>query len=222
LEIMALRVFGSGWGRTGTMSLKLALERLGFGPCHHMVEIFRRPDTAQLWIDAANGRPDWEAVFAGYGSMTDLPGAAYWRELAAYYPDAKIIHTMRDPDAWFDSTQATILSPESAANAPNPVLGAFFETMTRDFQGGMHDRKHMIDLFNRHNEAVLAAIPKERLLVFEVRQGWEPLCDFLGVAVPDGPFPRENTTEQFNARPRDAHGAPDRAAIESELKRGGR
>src|SRR5438874_1357902 len=102
---MALKVIGSGLGRTGTMSLKLALEQLGFGPCHHMVEMFKRPQSAALWIAAAEGKPDWDAIFEGYASMTDYPGVRYWRELIALFPDARVVHTIRDPDAWFESTQ---------------------------------------------------------------------------------------------------------------------
>ncbi|MEO5492979.1 MAG: sulfotransferase family protein [Sphingomonas sp.] len=115
---MALDVIGSGLGRTGTKSLQTALNMLGLGPCHHMVEVFAHPDSVALWIEAGKGRPDWDAIFAAYRSAVDYPGAAYWRELSAYYPDAKVIHTVRDPDLWFDSTQATIFAPDG------PVVGA--------------------------------------------------------------------------------------------------
>src|SRR5262249_30221032 len=121
-ERMALKVIGSGYGRTGTLSLKLALEQLGFGPCHHMLEVFPRPQTMPLWIDAARGKPDWEAIFDGFQSMVDHPGCKFWRELAAYYPDAKVIHTVRDPERWFASTQATIFSPQmNFESAPPPM-----------------------------------------------------------------------------------------------------
>ena len=99
---MALDVVGSGLGRTGTKSLQTALSMLGFGPCHHMVEVFKQPESLALWIEAGAGRPDWDAIFAGYRSMVDYPGAAYWRELAAYYPKAKVLHSVRDPDQWFE------------------------------------------------------------------------------------------------------------------------
>ena len=207
---MALKVIGSGLGRTGTMSLKLALEQLGFGPCHHMVEMFKRPQTAPLWIAAAEGRPDWDAIFEGYASMTDYPGVRYWRELISLYPDAKVVHTVRDPDAWFDSTQATIFAPNAlATGSPPPLLARFFETMTADIAEGMHDRAYMTAYMRRHDAEVLATVPKERLLVYEVKQGWAPLCAFLGVAEPAGPFPRENTREIFAARSHDDRGMPD-------------
>ena len=115
---MALKVIGSGLGRTGTMSLKLALEQLGLGPCHHMVEVFAHPESIPLWIAAGAGKPDWDAIFAGYQAMVDYPGCKFWRELMDYYPDAKVLHSLRDPDKWFDSTQATIFAPGSGAGAP--------------------------------------------------------------------------------------------------------
>jgi hypothetical protein len=211
---MALKVIGAGWGRTGTLSLKLALEQLGFGPCHHMVEMFRRPETAALWIAAHEGRPDWEAIFAGYSSMTDFPGVRYWRELVAYYPDAKVVLTLRDPDKWFESAQATILAPRGPARTPPPMLARFFETMLGDLPGGPNDRAATIDFFNRHNAEVMATVPKERLLVYEVKQGWEPLCKFLDAPVPEGPFPRENTREAFQARQVGADGMPDLSELD--------
>ncbi|MHB8530689.1 MAG: sulfotransferase family protein, partial [Caulobacteraceae bacterium] len=152
------------------------------------------------WIAAGEGRPDWEAIFAGYASMVDHPGCKFWRELADYYPDAKVIHSVRDPLGWFESTQATIFAPNSPAlGAPEPMR-AFFAMATSQYGGRLTDRDFMVDYFVRHTERVIAAIPKERLLVFEARQGWGPLCEFLGVPAPDTPFPRENTRDDFQAR----------------------
>ncbi|HEX4739349.1 MAG TPA: sulfotransferase [Allosphingosinicella sp.] len=195
---MALEVIGSGLGRTGTKSLQTALNRLGFGPCHHMVEVFMHPESMVLWIEAGAGRPDWDLIFRDYRSAVDYPGAAYWRPLADHYPGAKVINTMRDPDAWFDSTQATIFNPNRPPPAPGSMFAAFFQSFTGDMR--THDRAAMIDLFLRNTEAVKATIPPERLLVYEVREGWEPLCRFLGVSVPDEPFPAENSREEFIAR----------------------
>jgi hypothetical protein len=207
-----LKVIGSGLGRTGTFSTKLALEQLGFGPCHHMVEVFEHPHSVPLWIAAAQGRPDWDAMFDGYQSMVDHPGCQYWRELADYYPQAKVLHTVRDPQLWFESTQATIFSPTSPAiNAPEPMK-PFFKAIFDWYGGDMHDRDFMVDFFNRHTEQVKATIPADRLLVWDIAQGWGPLCAFLGVAVPDTPIPRENTREQFQAR------QASRAAAAAESK----
>ena len=197
---MALKVIGSGLGRTGTMSLKLALEKLGLNPCHHMVEVFAHPQSVPLWVEAGRGKPDWEAIFDGYQAMVDHPGCRFWRELMDYYPDAKVIHTVRDPDRWFDSTQATIFAPTSGAlNAPEPMK-AFFEMVMEEYEGRQHEREFMKAHFQAHTDNVLATVPPERLLVFEAGQGWEPLCAFLGVPGPATPYPRENSTADFQAR----------------------
>ena len=204
---MALKVVGSGLGRTGTKSLQSALNILGFGPCHHMVEVFAHPETMSLWVAAGCGKPDWEAIFAGYASMVDYPGAHYWRELAAYYPDAKVLHSVRDPDEWFDSTQATIFSPRSPALQPGPASD-FFTSFMGPMRAHLHDRAWMTDYFRRHTEAVKAAIPPERLLIYQAGQGWAPLCEFLRVGVPDVPYPSENSRAEFIARFRNPSTAP--------------
>jgi hypothetical protein len=194
-----LRVVGSGLGRTGTKSLQTALNTLGFGPCHHVVEVFAHPESVPWWIEAGAGKPDWDKIFAGYGSMVDHPGAHYWRELAAFYPDAKVIHTVRDPDRWFESTQATIFAPGGPATIDGP-LSAFFDSFLGEMRGRLHDRVSMVDYFRRHSEAVLSAIPPHRLLVYEAGQGWGPLCGFLGVPVPETPYPSENSRSDFMSR----------------------
>jgi len=216
---MALKVVGTGLGRTGTMSMKLALEQLGFGPCHHMVEVFMHPDSVPLWIAAGHGKPEWDKIFADYGSVVDYPGAAYWRELTAHYPDAKVLHTVRDPVSWFESTQATIFAPGSMSDSAPPHLQKFFSFVVRELGDKRHDREFMIDYFQRHTAEVVAAIPKDRLLVYESGQGWEPLCQFLGVPVPDTPFPRENSREQFQARVASHAGPPNADEIRAELDR---
>lgn len=198
---MSLKVIGAGFGRTGTLSLKLALEQLGFGPCYHMVEVFKNPQAVGWWIDAADGRPDWEKIYQGYSATVDWPNATFYAELADSYPDAKVILTERDPEAWFRSTQATIF-----AQAPPPTAGPFAEmyekVIARLFDGRMHDHDHVIDVYKRHNAEVRKRIPAERLLVYEVAQGWDPLCRFLGVPVPATPMPKVNSTEEFQANRR--------------------
>jgi len=207
-ETMALKIVGSGLGRTGTKAMKTALEQLGFGPCHHMVEVFAHPESVQLWVAAADGAPDWDLIFKDYVAMVDYPGCRYWRELADYYPDAKVLHQVRDPDSWFESTQATIFAPESFAASPPPPLKRFFETLTSGFGERLHDRAFMTDYFLRHTAEVERMIPKDRLLVYEVGEGWDRLCRFLGVSVPDGPFPNENSREAFRTRVRESAGLP--------------
>lgn len=207
---MALKIVGSGLGRTGTKSLQTALGVLGFGPCHHMVEVFAHPESVPLWIEAGQGRPNWDAIFAGYQSMVDYPGAHYWRELAAYYPDAKVLHSVRDPDKWFESTQATIFAPGGPTSTPSP-MSPFFDTFMSPMRDHLGDRAYMTDHFRRHSEEVKAAIAPERLLVYDVGQGWEPLCAFLDVPIPADPFPSENSRAAFIARVqalRDNQGRP--------------
>jgi hypothetical protein len=199
---MALDVIGSGLGRTSTKSMQTALTMLGFGPCHHMVEVFAHPESMALWVEAGAGRPDWDAIFKEYRSMVDYPGAAYWREIAAHYPDARVLHTQRDPDAWFVSTQATIFAPGSLALADGP-LAPFFNSLLNRVGGTsrerLHDRAFMTDYFRRNTQEVKATIPAERLLIYEAGEGWERLCGFLGVAVPEAPFPSENSRADFAA-----------------------
>ena len=199
---MALKVVGSGLGRTGTKSMQTALNMLGLGPCHHMVEVFAHPESRLLWIEASKGKPDWDAIFADYQSVVDYPGARYWREIAAHYPNAKVLHTVRDADQWFDSTQATIFAPDGPGTKPGPFQ-EFFDSVVSDFRDHMHDRAFMTDYFRRHTETVIRAIPKDRLLVYQVGDGWEPLCKFLGVKVPAEPFPSENSRADFISRLKD-------------------
>lgn len=219
---MPLEIIGAGLGRTGTLSLKLALEQIGFGPCYHMAELMMNPARAPLWVAAADGKPDWEAIFAGYASTTDYPACDFWRELATVYPNAKVILTLRDPVKWFESTQATVFSDGMTAMIKSQAaMVPFFErTVWKAFGNRIHDRAHMIDVFERHNEAVKAGIPKQRLLVYEVSQGWNPLCEFLGVDVPRTPFPKVNSREEMQARM--AAGPPDpskmREQVEQHLK----
>ncbi|MCB1489899.1 MAG: sulfotransferase family protein [Bauldia sp.] len=207
---MTLEVIGAGFGRTGTMSAKLALEELGLGPCFHMADFFRREDgevLKQKWERAAygDGSPDLDDLFDGYRSTVDFPGCVYWRQLADHYPEAKVLLTVRDPERWFASAKETIFNPASY-DPPLPERTdswgrMVYKLIVRDtFGGDTADRDHCIDVFNRHNAMVRATIPPERLLVYEVGEGWEPLSGFLGVPVPETPFPRENTTENFKAR----------------------
>ncbi len=207
---MALKVIGTGLGRTGTMSLKLALEQLGQGPCHHMVEVFMHPESVPLWVEAGRGHPDWDRIFNGYSSVVDHPGCRFWRELMAVYPDAKLIHTVRDPNKWFDSTQATIFAPGGGTDNPPEPMKDFFGMVMEEYEGRQHERDYMVEHFQRHTDDVLASVPPERLLVFEASQGWEPLCAFLGVPVPETPYPRENSTADFQARVATSAGDPTR------------
>lgn len=195
---MPLSVIGAGFGRTGTMSLKLGLEQLGFGPCYHMTEVFKNPEASRQWEAVADGQPpDWEEVFAGYRSSVDWPGASFYKQLADAYPQAKVILTLRDPDAWFDSTQATIFARHIPDDSQEPWERMALKVIADLFDRQMNDRKKLIEVYQRHNEAVQREIAPERLLIYEVSQGWTPLCEFLEIPVPAEPMPRVNTTNEF-------------------------
>lgn len=220
---MALKVIGAGLGRTGTLSLKLALEHLGLGPCYHMTEVIADlPRNVPLWIAAGRGAPDWEAVFAGFASTADYPGCMFWRQLVAAYPDAKVILTLRDPDKWFESASATVFSPEHRAMFEGePMMADFFAaTVFDDLEDRLGDRTRMVDYFNAWNQAVIAEVPPERLLVYRAGDGWEPLCAFLGVPVPPEPYPRVNSREEMVAKTDevDANGPPSPEVLSAAVR----
>jgi hypothetical protein len=196
---MAVKVIGAGVGRTGTHSLKQALEQLLGGRCHHMVEIIGDPPQAAAWTDAIEGREvDWQQVLDGYVAVVDWPGASFWREISAANPDALVLLSTRDPEAWYRSASDTIFNPVQSAP---PGLGEWFgETMPKLFDqrfcADLGNPAAMIEAFEAHNAAVRAAVPAERLLEWTVADGWEPICERLGVAVPADPFPVTNTTSE--------------------------
>ena len=201
---MTLKVIGAGFGRTGTLSLKHALEQLGFDRCYHMMEVNQQDGHHQIWSDAHHGKPvDWDALFEGYQSTVDWPSCNLWREQAAQYPEAKIILSLRDPDKWYDSVMNTIYLSSAAARDADQEKMQFFGKWVFDiiwdrvFDGRMDDRAHVIDVYNRHNQSVIDEVPSDRLLVFEASHGWNPLCTFLDVPVPDSDYPRVNSTEDF-------------------------
>lgn len=215
-----MQIVGAGFARTGTTSMKAALEQLGFGPVHHMSEVKAHPATVHDWLAIVEGRcRDWDRVLGRYRASLDWPAAVYWRELADHYPTAKVVLTVRDAGQWHDSMEKTVFRNVSSSrgimwhllpllsNLRSKDQGAFIR-MTRKtvlegvFGGQVADRARNIRIFEEHNAAVAAAIPADRLLTFDVRQGWEPLCEFLGVPVPDTPFPRLNDRESYRRQGR--------------------
>jgi hypothetical protein len=224
-----LAVIGAGLGRTGTLSLHAALERLGFALCDHMSENFEHPERFALWLEAVRrkraGEPiDWRPLFTGHRATVDWPGVYFWRELVAAHPAAKVILTVRDPERWYDSVRATIYAATQARTATpaarllsrlvslaDPRAGNGFRTVQETvwdgtMRGRFEDRDEAIRIFEEHNREVVATVSLERLLVFDVKEGWEPLCAFLGVPVPAGePFPRLNDAADFSRRQRDQH-----------------
>ena len=186
-----LRVIGAGFGRTGTMSLKFALETLGFGRCYHFTEMLKSRH-GRRWLEISEGAaPDWDSLFAGYQSTTDWPAASFYRELADAYPDSKVILTVRDPDDWYRSVTTTIYRLRSLLPAWMPGASTLCRLTDNvvwrgEFDGKIENREHAIARFEAHNAEVRRSIPEDRLLVFNVREGWEPLCGFLQAPVPDG------------------------------------
>jgi hypothetical protein len=200
---MTLQVIGAGFGRTGTLSLKQALEKLLGGPCYHMMECMARPEHAGLWR-AAERRENvsWDDLFGDFRATVDWPSTRFWRELSEAYPDAKVVLSLRDPERWYQSASETIfrvmntVMPEGVEPPENLIM---VQELIKQgtFDSRLDDREHAIEIYQAHNEAVKQAIDPARLLVFEARQGWPPLCEFLGVPIPDGDYPRVNTRDDF-------------------------
>lgn len=199
---MTLKVIGLGLGRTGTNSLRLALNQLGLGPCHHMEEVLENQSSmVPQWADAVNGKPDWPEIYKGYNSACDWPTAAFTTELYAAYPRAKYVLTIRSAESWLASFGETIYKFMGAKNqlpAEMMTWYAMAEGMLKksDFKLGMTDIELKL-AFAAHNDFVRATIPARQLLVFEVKQGWPSLCNFLNLPPPETPFPRSNDRTEF-------------------------
>jgi hypothetical protein len=201
-----MNVIGAGFGRTGTLSFQAALEQLGLGPSVHMLTLLEDQALTQRWLDAVDGVPGaLDAATEGFRSTVDWPGVYFWRELVERHPDAKVVLTVRDPEAWYESTRRTIYRVTLEAPEGPPPLLRMVRAMVWDgtFQGRFTDRDFAINVFERHIDEVRRAVPAGRLLEFEVKQGWGPLCDFLGVPVPDTEFPWLNDRAAFHARAAD-------------------
>ncbi|HLV81667.1 MAG TPA: sulfotransferase [Chthonomonadaceae bacterium] len=198
---MELRVVGAGMGRTGTHSLKLALERLLGAPCYHMVEVFQHPEHVSAWKDAAEGRmPDWRTLLDGYAAAVDWPAAAFWPELSAAFPEALVVLSVRDPEAWWQSAHQTIFQAIPTRDADSEWRQMIDAMMAHRFTPDLQDREACIAAFERNNAQVQKSVPPERLLVWRATDGWEPLCAALGLPVPPEPFPRTNTKEEWAER----------------------
>jgi hypothetical protein len=204
---LSIRVIGAGFGRTGTLSLKFALEKLGFDKCYHMMEVHLHPSHNRIWRDTAEGKmPDWQALFEGYQASVDWPSCNFWREQLQAFPDAKVILSRRDPQRWYQSVMNTIwLASKSRAESDDPVVRnsaamAFEVIWDPIFERRMDDKEWVISRYEAHNQAVIDEVPADKLLVYEPGEGWQPLCEFLEVEVPDEPYPKVNSTEDFKAQ----------------------
>jgi hypothetical protein len=197
---MSLRIVGAGLGRTGTLSLKVALEKLLGAPCYHMAELIAHPDHVAIWHAAARGEAvDWRALFSGYRAAVDWPAAAFWEEIAAAYPDALILLSVRDAESWWKSASTTIFP--TAQHAPDRAWRDMIDALfTNRFTRDLTDREACIAAYERHGAHVRAAAPRDRLVEWRPGDGWEPLCRALGIPAPAEPFPHTNTSEEFLAR----------------------
>ena len=206
-----MKIIGVGFGRTGTMSTWAALEHLGFKPCYHFLEVFKRPKHIQTWQAAADGEIiDWQAFFSGYKACLDYPVPAFYKQIIEAFPEAKVILNVRDPEKWYESTYETIYQgfamPDWLLNLLPPFRG--MKKMGNDttweglFHGKFEHREYAIRIFEEHIQEVQRVIPADKLLVFQVQDGWGPLCEFLGVAQPTKKFPHINdrkTTQRVYA-----------------------
>ncbi len=201
------------------MSLKAALEQLGFGPCYHMTEVFAHPEHTEFWVSAWRGEQvDWDGVLGDYEGAVDWPACTFYEELMERHPDAKVLLSVRDPERWYESVRNTIY--ELSVIVPRHPLYRIGYTLVSlvvfrgsrnvnladeiiwegTFDGRFEDEAHAIEVFRRHNAEVRHRVPAERLLVYDVKSGWGPLCDFLGVEESDEPFPHMNDTAQMRRR----------------------
>lgn len=207
---MTLQVIGAGFGRTGTLSMQQALNDLGFGPTYHMNDVFKNPSHAQLWLDYGDtGTANWDHMFEKYNATVDFPACCAWRELYDQYPDAKVVLTVRDPDRWWESVNG-VLYPARTLYAPWLLKAVPFTQRWTDmveslvwsgtFNDRFADQEYATQVFRDHIDEVQAYCDPDRLLVFEVAQGWEPLCEFLDVPVPAQPFPHLNDSATLKRR----------------------
>jgi hypothetical protein len=214
-----MKVIGAGFGRTGTTSLKAALEELGFGPSYSLTEVFAHPEHLGFWEAARRGEEvDWEEFLRDYRVAVDWPACSFYEELMQAFPEAPVILTVRDPEPWYESLRSTIYQLRKVTTGPLPVraifafAGLFAPGVTGTarladhlvwedtFDCRFEDRAYAMEVFERQNEVVRCRVPPERLLVFDVREGWAPLCDFLGVEIPDRPFPHLNEAREMRRR----------------------
>jgi len=206
-----VKVIGAGFGRTGTMSLKAALEQLGFGPSFHMIDVARQPELLPGWQAAADGEDvDWAQMLAGWESTVDWPACTFWEQISATFPQARVLLSVRDPEEWYASCMKSIHASAKAASRGELEGGSVevspeaMKMINRliwegTFKGRFADKDFAIGIYEAHNEDVKSKVEPDNLLVYEVKEGWQPLCDFLQVPVPDRPMPHLNDAASFRA-----------------------
>lgn len=214
---MSIKVIGAGHGRTGTHSLKLALEELGFGRCYHMSELLEHPERIQHWEALYSGNPvDWNALFDGYQATVDYPANLCYQKILTNYPDAKVILTVRDPESWYDSVRSTT----NRVNFQKPwqllslvlrlpfssylqhlmrVFKLAFNYWQLAFDGKFKNKAYAIQKYLDYNQKVQNTVPANNLLLYNIKDGWEPLCQFLNKPIPNTDFPHSNDRKSFHA-----------------------
>ena len=204
---MGLKVLGAGFGRTGTHSLQLALNTLGFGPCYHMFEVANNPGHEEIWLEAMAGKPtDWQELFKAYHSAVDWPSAIFVPQLLHVFPDARIILTLRDPEDWYQSINKSIFSALEIQGKIQSMFGASHKNMVSQFvldkmfSGRHKDKEYVLEVYNEHIRKVEEQVPAGSLLKYTITEGWQPLCSFLDVPIPDQPFPKSNDRQSFHSR----------------------
>ena len=198
-----LKLIGAAFPRTGTMSVKKALESLGFGKCYHMHEVFLNPDHIPIWDATCNDTmPDWRKLMAGYTATLDTPTCHYWKELTLCFPEAKVLLLRRDPESWYESMYSTtyqaIMGPKGKIDPALKMIRRLF--LEKYMMGRFEDKNFAISTYRQYCDNVIAEVPGDQLLVYEVAQGWTPLCNFLGYHIPRDPFPKKNTRNEFRVR----------------------
>ena len=204
---MKIEVLGAGFGRTGTNSLKIALENIGYGPCYHMYEVANKPDHVDLWNDGIEGRElKVDKIFRNYRSAVDWPSVAFLPSILSKYRDAKVILTMRDSAEWYESASATIfeamLSSDRipSAEARKRVSMSRRLVLEQVFNNNYSDKEYCVKIYNEHIENVKNLVPSDQLLMYKINDGWAPLCEFLNVPIPNEPFPVVNDRQSFLAK----------------------
>lgn len=216
---MALQIIGSGLARTGTMSLKQALEHLLDTPCFHVIELMKQPKRVSYLKERyKKGTTNWDAFYDGFGVAVDYPTCLYFEELLVKYPNAKVIHTIREPESWYESVYNTVyrgvpkgakdifrLIKTSLTSKDMRQLAPVFQHNEKiiwkeQFEGKFEDKSRAIEIFEAHTERVKQIVPSDKLLIFNVKEGWKPLCAFLNKEMPNSPFPRANARSEFNRK----------------------
>lgn len=213
---MSIKIIGAGFPRTGTNSLKRSLEMLGYEKTYHFKDLMNVPTNLPYWQELqATGNMKWDEIYDGYQASVDFPCYPWYKEHMARYPDAKVIMTVRSFESWYESMRKTIYvsGPQTPIAKISLLSKMLFSARLRNlfkcikfvknflfniqFEGKFDDKEFVRSVWEKHIAEVKAHVPSDKLLVFEVKDGWKPLCEFLGVPEPPEPLPHLNKKENF-------------------------